>query len=324
MEFCKKAHGIEVEMRKIGFGVDIGGTTIKIGMFYEDGTLVEKWEIPTRTENKGSFILDDIVYALQLKLQEMNKTSKDIIGVGIGVPGPVGKNGLVYGCVNLGWDTIDVVHSLAKKLNVKIKVANDANVAALGEMWQGGGKGYNDVLMITLGTGVGAGVIIDGKILSGSHGAGGEIGHFQVCEDEKETCGCGKKGCLEQYASANGIVRIANQILKESEKESTLSDFTNLTSKDIYDEARNGDALAKEIVDQTCKVLGQSIANACNIIDPEVVVIGGGVSKAGDILIDGLEKYFMQYAFSACKQTKIKLALLGNDAGIYGCMKLLI
>lgn len=311
-------------MNKIGFGVDIGGTTIKMGVFHEDGVLIDKFEIPTRTEDKGSHILDDISSSIESKLKALNKTIEDVIGVGIGVPGPVGKDGIVYGCVNLGWDTMDVAAILHKRLNTTIKFGNDANVAALGEMWQGGGKGYRDVLMITLGTGVGAGVIIDGKILSGTHGAGGEIGHVHVNEEEQERCGCGKKGCLEQYASANGIVRIANQMLKQSNRKTSLSNFEKLTSKDIYDEARNGDGLAKEIVDQTCRILGKSIANACNLIDPEVVVIGGGVSKAGDILINGLEKYFTQYVFHACEKTKMNLALLGNDAGIYGGMKMLI
>lgn len=307
-------------MKEYGFGVDIGGTTVKIGLFKMDGTLLEKWEIPTRTENAGEAILDDIKEAILKKLEEKSIDKDQVQGIGLGVPGPVGADGTVFRCVNLGWGVFNVEKELSEKTGIFVKAGNDANVAALGEMWQGGGKGHNDVVMITLGTGVGGGIVVGGKIVAGAHGAGGEIGHFHVRDGETEACGCGKYGCLEQYTSANGIVRVAKRKLaKDTRKTSLVLD--SLTSKMIYDEAKNGDALALEVVEETCKLLGDYIAIVCNVVDPEVVVMGGGVSKAGTILIDTITKYFVKNTFNACENTKILLAELGNDAGMYGCVR---
>ena len=184
-------------MKKYGFGVDIGGTTCKIGLFDMSGVIVEKWEIPTNTENNGAAILDDVAAAVLGKMEEKQISKEDVQGIGLGVPGPVGADGTVHKCVNLGWGVINVERLLSEKTGLLVKAGNDANVAALGEMWQGGGKGHEDVVMVTLGTGVGGGIIIGGKMVSGFHGAGGEIGHIKVQEDETDTCGCGKKGCLE-------------------------------------------------------------------------------------------------------------------------------
>ncbi|MBQ0064387.1 MAG: ROK family glucokinase [Firmicutes bacterium] len=308
-------------MKQYGFGVDIGGTTVKIGLFDMGGALLEKWEIPTRTQNNGASILDDITAAVMGKMEEKGIKKEDVQGIGVGVPGPVGADGTVMGCVNLGWGTFNVEAELYQKTGLPVKAGNDANVAALGEMWQGGGKGHQDVVMVTLGTGVGGGIVIGGKIVAGAHGAGGEIGHIHVKDGEPEACGCGKHGCLEQYTSANGIVRCALRKLAKETRETTLRNFDPLTSKDIYDEAKKGDIVALELVDETCKMLGESIAVICNVVDPEVVVIGGGVSRAGTILTDGIKKYFVKNTFRACEGTDITLALLGNDAGMYGCVR---
>lgn len=308
-------------MKQYGFGVDIGGTTVKIGLFDMGGALLEKWEIPTRTQNNGASILDDITAAVMGKMEEKGIKKEDVQGIGVGVPGPVGADGTVMGCVNLGWGTFNVEAELYQKTGLPVKAGNDANVAALGEMWQGGGKGHQDVVMVTLGTGVGGGIVIGGKIVAGAHGAGGEIGHIHVKDGEPEACGCGKHGCLEQYTSANGIVRCALRKLAKETRETSLRNFDPLTSKDIYDEAKKGDIVALELVDETCKMLGESIAVICNVVDPEVVVIGGGVSRAGTILTDGIKKYFVKNTFRACEGTDITLALLGNDAGMYGCVR---
>ena len=191
-------------------------------------------------------------------------------------------------------------------------------MAALGEMWQGGGKGHKDIVMVTLGTGVGGGIILDGKMLAGTNGAGGEIGHICVNDDETEVCGCGNKGCLEQYTSATGIVRMAKIILNTTDKPSKLRQIQYISAKEIFDAAKEGDELAATLVENHGKVLGKALAQIACVVDPEIFVIGGGVSRAGDILIDTTAKYFAQYAFHACRQTKFALATLGNDAGMYG------
>lgn len=308
-------------MKEYGFGVDIGGTSIKLGLFDMGGALIEKWEISTHIENHGIQILDDICQTIHNKMVENGIKKEQVEGIGLGVPGPVGKDGTVYGCVNLGWPVFNVETTLYQKIGIPIKAGNDANVAALGEMWQGGAKGHQNVMMITLGTGVGCGLVINGKIVPGAHGAGGEVGHIHVNDDEHALCGCGKKGCLEQYASATGIVRLAKRKLKKESCSTSLNQYVSLNAKDIYDEAKKGDRLAIEIVDEVCELLGKTIAILCNTIDPEVVVIGGGVSKAGNILIEGIRKYYVKYAFHACENTEITLALLENDAGIVGCVR---
>ncbi len=310
-------------MKQYGFGVDVGGTTCKIGLFDMSGIVLETWEIPTNTKNGGASILDDIAAEVQKKLNEKGIRKEDVQGIGLGVPGPVGNDGTVYKCVNLGWGVFNVETELFKKTGLPVKAGNDANVAALGEMWQGGGKGHEDVVMITLGTGVGGGIIVGGKILAGHHGAGGEIGHIIMNKDETAVCGCGKKGHLEQYASATGIVRMARQKLAFEERKTALTDMETLTSKDIFDAAKKGDEVALELVDALCEMLAIAMTNISCVADPEVFVIGGGVSKAGDILLDGVRKHFKERAFHACEGTAVALATLGNDAGMYGCVRLL-
>ena len=310
-------------MKQYGFGVDIGGTTCKIGLFEMSGSLLEKWEIPTNTENGGAAILDDVAEAVLGKMKQKKLTEADVQGIGLGVPGPVGRDGTVFRCVNLGWDVINVEKELGGKTGLCVKAGNDANVAALGEMWQGGSRGHENVVMVTLGTGVGGGIIIDGKIVSGFHGAGGEIGHIKMKDQESGTCGCGGHGCLEQYASATGIVRLAKERLACKDTDSELSSVEDLTAKAVFDAARDGDETAKELVDELCTMLGTALANIAAVVDPEIFVIGGGVSRAGEILINGIREHYEEKAFHACRTTEIALATLGNDAGMYGCVRLL-
>lgn len=311
-------------MKKYGFGVDIGGTTIKMGFFETDGTLLDKWEIKTNTINGGENILSDVAKAIDNKLAQEAISKNDVLGIGIGVPGPVKGDGIVNCCVNLGWGIVNVSDELGTLTGLNVKVGNDANVAALGEMWQGGAKGCKDVVMVTLGTGVGGGIIIDGKIVSGFHGAGGEIGHITVNPDEIEACNCGNYGCLEQYTSATGIVRMAKRKLAKSDEQTTLRKFESLTAKDIFDEAKAGDEIANELVDELGEILGGALAKISCVVNPEVFVIGGGVSKAGTILIDAIQEHFKETAFFAAKETRFELATLGNNAGIYGCMAMLV
>lgn len=311
-------------MKKYGFGVDIGGTTIKMSLFEMTGHMIDKWEIPTNTENQGASILDDVATVIEGRLVQDSIAKEDVEGIGIGVPGPVVQNSVVMGCVNLGWNRVDVAKELGEKTGLKVKAGNDANVAALGEMWQGGGKGYKNVVMITLGTGVGGGIIIDGQIINGSNGAGGEIGHVFVDETEEETCGCGKRGCLEQYASATGVVRLAKRALAADDRESTLRGNENISAKAVFDAAKEGDVIALEVVEKMGKILGTALANAACIVDPEVFVIGGGVSKAGTIVTESIRKYYIERAFHSCRNADFALAELGNDAGVYGCVYLLL
>ena len=306
------------------FGVDIGGTTVKIGRFTEDGNIKNKWEIPTRKENDGELILQDIADSIHREMGINDIGASEVIGIGIGVPGPVLENGVVNGCVNLGWKQKDVTTEMQELMHgIPAHVGNDANVAALGEYWKGGGKGFNNVIMVTLGTGVGAGIILQGKILAGTNGAGGEIGHFHVNDEETELCGCGKAGCLEQYASATGVVRMANKVLNTTDK-SVLKDLSNLSCKDVFDAAKEGDPAAASVVEQLGKTLGTALAHVSATVDPEVFVIGGGVSKAGQIVIDVVQKYYKKYAFHATENAEFKLAVLSNDAGMYGAVKMAI
>lgn len=309
-------------MKKYGFGVDVGGTTCKIGLFDNTGVILDKWEIKTNTENNGASILDDIVASLEGKMADAGISKDDVEGVGIGVPGPVKNDSIVCQCVNLGWGTFDVAETLSGKIGLPVKVGNDANVAALGEMWKGGGQGCKNGVMVTLGTGVGGGVIINGSIIGGVHGAGGEIGHMKVSDTETDVCGCGKCGCLEQYASATGIVRLAKKRLAADDAATTLRDLPEVTAKDIFDAAKAGDAVSLELVETFGTILGGALAAIACVADPEMFVIGGGVSKAGQILLDVVQKHFKERAFQACEDTKFVLASLGNDAGMYGCAKI--
>lgn len=312
-------------MKTYAFGVDIGGTTIKMGLFSTSGDLLETWEIPTRTEANGAHILEDIAQSIDAKLNEKSISRLDVEGIGMGVPGPIGPDGTVFRCVNLGWGVFNVEQTLSQRTGLKVRAGNDANVAALGEMWQGGGKGYHTLVMITLGTGVGGGVILDGKIVAGTNGAAGEIGHIPMQDDDPETCGCGKRGCLEQYASANGIVRITNRYLAaHPDAQTVLQNIQPLTSKAIFDAARAGDAVSREMVDQVGYLLGKAMATIACVLNPEVFVIGGGMSKAGDILLDAIRKHYVRFAFHAARETQFRLAELGNNAGIYGGVRMVL
>ena len=311
-------------MKQYVFGIDLGGTTVKLGLFTAEGELLNKWEIVTRTENGGEHILPDIAASMQAKLEEKGIAADEVAGAGLGVPGAVLEDRYVKPCVNLnGWGG-DVAGKLSDMCGFPVKAVNDANAAALGEMWQGGGKGCDNVVFVTLGTGVGGGIIVDGKLLAGVHGAGGEIGHIKMNPAETETCGCGKRGCLEQYASATGIVRMAKKLLSECSDESTLRQFENVSAKNVFDCAKDGDELALQAVNLFGEMLGRALANVSCVCDPEVFVIGGGVSAAGQIILDVVQNNFKANAFPAAEETRFELAALGNDAGIYGCARLVL
>lgn len=310
-------------MSKYVFGVDVGGTTVKMGFFDSEGVVLEKWEIPTRTQNGGENILPDIAKSILNTMDEKGISKEDVIGVGIGVPGPVDGNGVVYKAVNLGWGVFNIAETLTGLLGIPAKAGNDANVAALGEMWKGGGQGYRSLVAVTLGTGIGGGVIIDGKLLTGYKGAGGEIGHVHIMDGEPEACGCGGHGCLEQYGSATGVVRLANRILAATEEDSVLRNG-DVSAKSVFDAVKAGDKVAIQIATQFGEILGKGLAIIASVLNPEIFVIGGGVSKAGEILFEYIKPAYQKYVFPGSAETEFALATLGNDAGIYGAAKLVL
>lgn len=309
-------------MGRYCIGVDIGGTSVKLGLFTTEGELLEKWEIPTRTEHDGAEIIKDVADSIENQMEERRMERSELVGVGMGVPGPTMADGHVLKCVNLGWSACDPAKELEERLGVHVKIGNDANVAALGEMWKGGGKGYDDVVMLTLGTGVGGGVILGGRMVAGKRGIGGELGHITVNPQEAERCNCGNHGCLEQYASATGVVRVAKKLMEEEAGETALSKLENITAKDVFDLARSGDSVAQKAVDVLGQYLGLVMSSVSLTVDPDVYVIGGGVSRAGEILLQVIETYYRKYVCISDTRAKIVLAELGNEAGIYGAAKL--
>jgi glucokinase len=300
-------------------GIDLGGTTIKMAFINQYGEINEKWEIPT--DKSGKKITTDIAKAIDAKLAELGFPKAKLAGIGMGAPGPVNlESGLVYETVNLGWKNYPLRDHLEMETGLPAVIDNDANIAAIGEMWKGAGDGAKDLICVTLGTGVGGGLISNGEVIHGVNGAGGEIGHITVVPDGGAPCNCGKKGCIETIASATGIVRVAKEKLASADKESILHKFHgDLTSKDVFDALEQGDALAEEIIDYVTFHLGLMLANISNGLNPEKIVIGGGVSKAGDRLITKVVHYFKQFAFPRVGDAAtITVATLGNDAGVIG------
>ena len=307
---------------RFGFGIDVGGTTVKLAFFDETGIMLDKWEIPTNIENNGERVLPDIADSINNYLHAHDIGNGNIIGIGVGVPGPVNDDGIVNKCVNLGWGIKDLHGELSALTGFPVKGGNDANVAALGECWKGSGNGCKNMVMATLGTGIGGGIVLGGKIVAGVHGAGGEIGHMVLNPEETEACGCGNFGCAEQYCSATGAVRLVKRYLAAHNKATSLRELQEVCCKDLFDAGNAEDDVAQKILEQYYDLLGRFLANICCTVDPEVIVLGGGVSKAGRPLTDGATKYFQKYAFHACRKAKLILATLGNDAGAYGAFKL--
>lgn len=311
-------------MEQVCFGVDIGGTSVKVGLFGTEGRLIEKWDFSTRRTDNGKDIIEDSANFILEKMKEHGLEKKDVVGVGVDIPGPVKDNGEVLEIVNIGLGHFNIEEEMNRLTGLRIKAGNDANVAALGEQWQGSGKDFNNLVLVTLGTGVGGGIIYNGSIIAGSNGAAGEIGHMLVNRDETEACNCGKKGCMEQYASATGIVRLAKLALKNSEEASALRQADKITAKAVFDCAKEGDALSMRVVDEACYYLGVALSNVAQVFDPEAFIIGGGVSGAGEILIEKIKENYNNNVMESLKNKEFKLAILGNDAGIYGCAKMIL
>ena len=303
---------------KYCIGIDLGGTTVKFGVFTYDGVLIQKKEIPTRKECGRDVIFDDIAAAVRKIVQENSLDLNNCL-IGMGIAGPVEDTGRVEVSVNLGMSAYYPGIELSRLLdNIPVYVLNDANAAALGEMWKGGGRGHKNMILITLGTGVGSGVIIDGSVIHGTHGLGGEIGHIWVNPDEPDLCQCGGRGCLDQIASATGIVKYADRFLSRSDRFSTICGIKDLSAKDVIDAAKSGDYLAMYTVNYCMEFLGKAIADITYVIDPEIILIGGGISKAGDFIREIIYDHYKNYPKIKKTLAPIELAQLGGDAGIYG------
>ncbi|MDT2814389.1 ROK family glucokinase [Vagococcus carniphilus] len=315
-------------MSKKIIGIDLGGTTAKFAILTETGDIQQKWSIETNINDEGSHIVPDIIASIKHRLELYNMTSDEFIGIGMGTPGTVDREaGTVIGAYNLNWKTLQQLKKpIEEALNIPFALDNDANVAALGERWKGAGENSPEVTFITLGTGVGGGIIAEGNLLHGVTGAAGEIGHITV-DPDGFNCTCGKKGCLETVASATGVVRLARTMSESYSGDSSLKykidDGQEVTSKDVFDAAKADDDFALLVVDKVCFYLGLACGNIGNILNPSDIVIGGGVSAAGDFLIERVQKYFNQFTFPQVREsTKIKLAILGNEAGVIGAASL--
>lgn len=309
---------------RYGFGVDVGGTTVKLALFEEQGVLHSKWEIPTDRSDHGSRILPDIAASIDACLCREQIDRSSVIGIGIGVPGSVLSSGVVNRCANLDWNQFHLTKVFSEMTGFPVCAANDANAAALGEFWKGGGQNTRNMVMVTLGTGVGGGIVMEGKLLTGEHGAGAEIGHMVLNREETEQCTCGKYGCVEQYCSATGLCRMARRALAASDRPSLLRTNASVSCKQIFDCGKAGDPVALEILDDFYRRMGEFIANVCILADPEVVVFGGGVSRAGQMLLDGIRPYFDSFIFHASNPIRFALATLGNDAGTWGAFRLVL
>lgn len=309
---------------KYCFGVDIGGTFVKLGLFTVEGELLDKWQIVTRREDQSSHILPDIAKALEDKLAEKGISKDEVAGIGFGTPGPVTADGVAVCPANLDWVNKPVAKELSELTGLPCRGGNDVNVAGLGEMWRGGARGYKNVVVVPIGTGIGAAIIVDGKVITGAKGAAGEVGHIHVDDEIEQACGCGAVGCVEQFSSATGLVRMAKKLVSETDRATSLRELEEITAKDVIDAAKAGDEAADEIFDKFCDYLGYSLAATAAVIDPEIFIIGGGVSKAGQVLVDRVQSYFVKYVWPGCRGIKFALAELGNDAGIYGAASMII
>ncbi|MDO4902986.1 MAG: ROK family glucokinase [Limosilactobacillus sp.] len=315
-------------MAKKLFGVDLGGTTIKFAILTENGEIQQKWSIRTNILDEGSHIVPDIIDSINHHLELYKMTPDQFVGIGMGTPGTINRDkGTVVGAYNLNWKTTQEVKSqIEKGTGMKFALDNDANVAGLGERWKGAGNEGDDVAFITLGTGVGGGIISNGRLVHGVVGAGGEVGHM-IVEPDGYLCTCGNHGCLEQYASATGVVHLAQDLAEEYEGNSKLKSLIDngdeITSKIVFDLAKENDYLANKVVDKMAFYLGLASANLSNALNPEYLVIGGGVSAAGQFLLNRVQENFEKFAFPTVRtSTKLKLAQLGNDAGVIGAASL--
>lgn len=318
-------------MSKKIIGIDLGGTSIKFAILTPEGEVQDKWSIATNILDEGSHIVPDIIASIKHRLELLDLATTDILGIGMGSPGAINREaGTVVGAYNLNWKTTQPIkEQVESALGIPFFIDNDANVAALGEKWKGAGENDPDVVFVTLGTGVGGGVVAGGNLIHGAGGAGGEIGHMVVDFDQPIMCTCGKPGCLETVTSATGIVNLARRYAEtyvgDAKLKSLIDNGDDISAKVIFDLAKEGDALGLIVYENFSRYLGIACANIACLLNPSAIVIGGGVSAAGDFLLDGLKEVFEANVFpQIVGSTQIKLAQLGNDAGIIGAASLVL
>ena len=313
---------------KYAFGADIGGTSVKMGLMETAGKMISSWEIPADISENGRRILPNIASSVRKAAEERGLPAEDIEGIGLAVPGPVREDGMVNRCLNLGWGVFNAAEELSSHTGMRVKAVNDGHAAALGEMWLGSAQGCQSVVMLTLGTGIGGGVVSNGQVMFGHHGAGGELGHMHVRDGEKEPCVCGNHGCLEQYASAKGLVSETRRYLatlpQDRRKLSPLGTREDFSARDVVDAAKAGDEIALKMLQALADVLGKGLSIIACVADPERLIIGGGLSHAGGILLDLVRSAYRKNAFHAMRDTPLEKASLGNLAGVCGAVKLLV
>ena len=308
-------------MKDLIMGIDVGGTTIKIGLIKDQGEILKQWSIATNKANQGSRIVPDIIESIQAQLKSMAIDHTTIRGIGMGSPGAVDRNmGTVSGAYNLNWENT---------FGLPFYLDNDANVAALGEKWQGSGDNLANVVFITLGTGVGGGIVVHNDLVTGTHGCAGEIGHLHVTDNPVFQCTCGNQGCLESVASATGMLHLSKDLAqkfseKSALKKKILSEST-LTVKEVFDEARQQEPLALLILNTFSAYIGLACSHIANILDPDRIIIGGGIAAAGELLLSAINENYERHVFPKAKDKEVlTLATLGNDAGILGAAYLVL
>jgi glucokinase len=318
-------------MGKVAVGIDLGGTSTKLSLVKSTGEIVDKWNIPTDTSEAGSKIIPNIIQSLKQKISELNVANSDIIGIGMGAPGAINRNeGTVSGAYNLNWVEVQPVQSVFEaSFGVPFFIDNDANVAALGEKWRGSGNNLKNVVFITLGTGVGGGVIITNQLLTGNHGCAGEIGHIHVSDNPIFQCTCGNQGCLESVASATGMIHLSKYLAQEHEGSSklkqTILEKDEITVKEVFDAAKVKDTLGLVILENFGNYIGLACSHIANILDPDKIIVGGGIAAAGSILLSEIFETYHKYTFPKARDKELlTLARLGNDAGILGAAYLVM
>ncbi len=309
---------------KYGFAADIGPSVVKMACFDQDGKLVQRWETPTLVAHGSNQVLSDIADEVERYMAKNSLFEDDIIGIGVGVHGPVSSGGTVNKCVNLGWGVFNIDRALSGLTGLNVVSSNISNMAALGECWKGSAKGKKNVFFIHMNYGVGGAVIANGQLVYGAHGGAGEVGHVTVNRQETEVCNCGNKGCMEQYCSPFGIVRMAKRQLASPLTRSSLRKKANLQFEDVVFAAESGDKVAQDVLEKACTYAGEVVANICCITNPDTIVLGGKLCEHGKFLVDGLRRYFQQYVFHANKDVRFEMASLGDDAPLYGAFKLVL
>lgn len=307
---------------RYGFGIDIFGPNIKFGFFDEQGNLIEKWKIAAPVINESSQIIPTIANEVNNYLKKNSISDDEIIGIGVGIPGPVNSSGVVNKCVNLGWGVFNIERALTGLTELKVKASNISSLSALGECWKGSGS--DNMVFMAMNTGLGGGIVCDGKMVWGTTGGAGEIGHIVVNKSEKEACTCGKFGCVEQYCSPGGIVRVARRMLVNSQEASVLRKKKFFDYKDVLKAVDEGDKIAKDVMAKVYDYAGHALAGICCVLNPDTIVLGGEFCKIGQPAMEGIVRSFKKYVFYANDNVKFYFAELDTDACIHGAFKLVL